>query len=76
MFLILAEWWGLGDCIDHVFYFLNFDFFVVFFFFFFSFWPCWVFIVASGLSLVGCPMACGILVPQSGIEPVSSALGA
>ena len=33
MFLILAEWWGLWDCIDHVFYFLHFAFFVVFFFF-------------------------------------------
>ena len=43
MFLILAEWWGLGDCIDHVFHFLHFDFFVVIlvffvlFFFFFKF---------------------------------------
>ena len=45
----------------------------------FSFsWLHWVF-VAHGLSLVvvhrlSCPMACGTLVPQPGMEPVSSAL--
>ena len=31
----------------------------------------WVFIVARGLN---CPIACGILVPQPGIKPVSPAL--
>ena len=49
------------------------------FFFFFFFCLHWVFIVKRRLSLVSvcqgsCPMACGILVPQPGIEPVSPAL--
>ena len=51
------------------------------------FWPCRVFVAASlcGISCFGtwsqwlqwklsCPKACGILVPQAGIEPISPAL--
>ena len=41
--------------------------------FVFWFWLHWVFVVACGLS---CSMACGILVPRPGMEPVSLALEA
>ena len=34
-------------------------------------WLHWVFVSACGLS---CPEACGILIPQPGIEPASPAL--
>ena len=45
-----------------------------------SFRLCWVFAVVHGLSFLvahelSCPAACGILVPQPGIEPLSPALG-
>ena len=41
---------------------------------------CWVFAVVHGLSFLvahelSCPAACGISVPQPGIEPLSPALG-
>ena len=57
--------------------------FIVSFFFFFLFnlfypWLCWGLVVACGLFTVArvlsCPKACGILVPQPGIEPTSPAL--
>ena len=46
---------------------------------FFKFWLQWVFIVVSGLSLVmaqglSCPAVCEILVPWTGMEPMSPAL--
>ena len=62
------------DSISHHYKLFN-EFFVLFS----LFWWCWVFVEVSRLSLVvvgglRCPSACGILVPQPGMEPVSPAL--
>ena len=69
----LSEWTELISQFSEAIQFLSFFFF---FFFLFFFWLCWVFIatflvVVWGLS---CPTACGISVPQPGMEPVSPSL--